>query len=270
MAGCGGSAKESASSSAGSASSPRGGADTGMPGVGGAGVSHDDGPVALGGSNAGAGSPGAGNSASVSSQGGAGAGTCDGDFDKVAAIWGDCPPTLCAALASAESCNAIPQTGVTTRIETCDALTVITHDFSTHGKACYYSNPGTIPGAISAQEPKLVGATAWDDVPTYCDRTSNSIKTGAQCSGASLSRILCDGSSNADGAAGANGGEDTAPEAGPRACFNLFSHSCEPCCPTQTPECTGKPDGYPGYRCTQAANSYCSCACASEQWSCGC
>jgi hypothetical protein len=42
------------------------------------------------------------------------------------------------------------------------------------------------------------------------------------------------------------------------------------CCPDPVPDCTGKPDGYPGYHCVARDNHFCSCACNGGQWSCGC
>jgi len=134
---------------------------------------------------------------------------------------------------------------------------VLTLDYGTHSKECYYAPLGF------PRLPTLVGAAAVDDTPTYCGGTSFRIEadtTGKCDDGTTAPEIVCDG------------GSDDAPSSDipPPACFNRFSNTCEPCCPTTEPECTGKPNGYPGYRCTVENNSYCSCACASGAWNCGC
>jgi hypothetical protein len=260
-AGCGGSAQDSVH-----------GGEAGSANVSHAGQS----PVAPGGSgNLDPGTSGAGNGPAVPAEGGiTEPGACVGTLDEVAAAWwGHCPPTLCAGLVWAETCPAIP--GETTEVGTCGELRTISLEFGTHGKACYYQLTG-----LDGGEPKLVGAAAWDDTPTYCDQTSFRIKAGiipGDCELSNDFEVVCgssllgapDPSGGADGGAGADG-DDTPPKAGPKACYDALSSSCQPCCPTETPDCTGKPNGYPGYRCTQAPNSSCSCACASEAWSCGC
>lgn len=256
IAGCGGSARDvTHEATAGNASSSLGGQNAGA--VGGSG-------------NAGAGTSGAGNGAGVPSQGGApGASICRGDFDEVAAIWADCPRTLCAGLAWAKSCDAIRQ-GPTTAVGICGGLNVITLDLGVHGKACYYAG-----GAFPSGEPKLVGASAWDDTTDFCKGTSFEIVTGSVPTDCNTNQfeMICDGTNDAqNGGAGGEAGAGGGDTAGPPGCynFNAFSSSCEPCCPTATPDCTGKPDGYPGYSCTPSANSSCSCSCGAGNWSCGC
>ena len=53
-------------------------------------------------------------------------------------------------------------------------------------------------------------------------------------------------------------------------CMNSFSGMPEPCCPKTPPDCSTKPDGYPGYGCTPSPGSFCSCTCEGGQWLCGC
>jgi|HubBroStandDraft_2_1064218.scaffolds.fasta_scaffold961557_1 hypothetical protein len=43
-----------------------------------------------------------------------------------------------------------------------------------------------------------------------------------------------------------------------------------PCCPVPAPDCSDKPDQYPGYICTPRDAPYCSCNCQQHVWSCGC
>jgi len=203
-------------------------------------------------------------------------GPCTGDLNTVASSWWTtCPPTLSAARAWAESCSAL-QPRAETRVTTCGLRVTITLDYATHGKECYYEVLPPCDG-----EGELVGAEAWDDVPSYCNGTSTQIQAGRtslRCArDAKQSRVVCVGTNpvepvdGAGGAAGA-GGEDPVPESGPAltACYNAFGSTCEPCCPTTTPECADKPDGYPGYACTPAPKSFCSCTCNGGQWRCGC
>jgi len=44
----------------------------------------------------------------------------------------------------------------------------------------------------------------------------------------------------------------------------------QPCCPNTPPDCSDKPDFYPGYLCVPAPQSYCGCACQSGRWECAC
>ena len=249
VGGCGGSARDIARAGAGNANSSLGGQNA----------------VGSGGSgNAGSGAAEAGNSTTAPAQGGSAgeASTCVGLFDEVAE---NCPLTLCGAMDWAQTCNTLEGGGAIADIGRCAGLSAITLDFGTHGTACYY--------ASGSGDPRLVGAAKWDDVPHYCHGTAFRIETGSTTTSACGTRpldskIICDASGAAaddGGDAGAGGGE-AAPKAG--SCFNALSNSCEPCCPAV--ECTGKPNGYPGYRCTPSANSFCSCTCSSEAWSCAC
>lgn len=42
------------------------------------------------------------------------------------------------------------------------------------------------------------------------------------------------------------------------------------CCPDPPPDCTSKPDGYPGYACVPPPASFCSCSCQGGMWQCAC
>lgn len=56
----------------------------------------------------------------------------------------------------------------------------------------------------------------------------------------------------------------------PPQCWNMFNNGTTPCCPGGSLDCTGKPDGYPGFGCTPSFNSYCSCTCFGGGAQCGC
>jgi hypothetical protein len=212
MAGCSGTVQDSAKGGAGSAGAALSAAPAGT---------GNDGP----------------NNSDVGAGASAGAGACVGELDQVAAAWGDCPATLCAAQVLAESCDSL-QIEEATEVGTCDMLRVITLEMgTTHGKDCYYDL------ASSNAEPKLVGAAAWDDTPTYCNGTSNRIeagKTTPNCGAFTQgSTTVCDrpsgvpngtGGNGAGGSgAGGSGGSEAPSHAPPAACFNALSHSCGPC-----------------------------------------
>jgi hypothetical protein len=68
-------------------------------------------------------------------------------------------------------------------------------------------------------------------------------------------------------------------EAGIKLCPDWFSQTYRPCCPSTPPDCTGKPDDYPGYLCTPDCADYgytgqgCgaawfACSCSHERWVC--
>jgi hypothetical protein len=62
------------------------------------------------------------------------------------------------------------------------------------------------------------------------------------------------------------------PDAGPvLGCKDLFGGG-QPsrCCPETKPDCSTKPDGWPGYTCTPPPESFCACQCQSGQWVCAC
>jgi hypothetical protein len=54
-------------------------------------------------------------------------------------------------------------------------------------------------------------------------------------------------------------------------CHNAFSGGAlTPCCASGGLDCTGKPDGYPGFGCTPSEGSFCSCTCSQGKSICGC
>ncbi len=68
-------------------------------------------------------------------------------------------------------------------------------------------------------------------------------------------------------------------EAGTKLCPNFSSQDYTPCCPADPPDCTGKPNGYPGYICTpdcanyqdagqSCAQAWFACNCQNERWMC--
>ncbi len=51
------------------------------------------------------------------------------------------------------------------------------------------------------------------------------------------------------------------PDAPPADCTDPFADGAAvPCCP-EHPECSTRPDGYPGYHCVKSNDNRCSCAC---------
>ena len=181
---------------------------------------------------------------------------CTGTLDEVKAASGEtCPDTLCAAGVWASACSSLPADLSSSTASECGDLRTFTINFSAkRGKACHYA-------VTRNAEPSLVGAEAWNDTATFCDGTSQRIDAGALPTNCPepAPRPLCDGA----GGAGA-------PGAPPAACFDLFNSVCEPCCPATQPDCSDKPDGYPGYACVSTANAFCSCTCGAGMWNCAC
>jgi hypothetical protein len=139
---------------------------------------------------------------------------------------------------------------------------LVEFDFSgTHGKGCFYATGN------------LMGAAAWDDVPTYCNGTSRTIVAGAYDTSwrNQVTPRICEGSSpSRDAGTDAPIKDAGSPSVPPANCYNLFSSTCQPCCSDPPPDCSGQADGYPGYTCTSTINRYCSCQCYSGKWLCGC
>ncbi len=80
------------------------------------------------------------------------------------------------------------------------------------------------------------------------------------------------GGSAQAGAGGGGGGAGGSADAGVDGlCHDEFSGgAAAPCCPDPPPDCSTEPDGYPGNHCVDRHNQFCSCACWSGQWQCGC
>jgi hypothetical protein len=206
------------------------------------------------------------------SGGEAGADTgCRGELNAIKATDVECPAELCAGTVSALACDALPAGVVKTSEAACDQkdgqrVRTLTFELSsTRRKACYYEQ------ADDFEAPALlVGARVWEDKETFCDRSASQVSAGVvpstDCFDES-SATLCDLTDPTQSA-------PVRPNVPARACFNGFSATCEPCCDTTPPDCTSKPQDYPGYDCTPSGDdggvSYCSCSCDHQQWTCEC
>ena len=181
----------------------------------------------------------------------------------------DCPATLCEARTLALSCANQTLSNYIGSCEGCtrnnDCFDVVAFDWGTHTQYCHYPRDGY------DRLTNLIGVTLEDDVPSYCSGTSRSIKGGtapATCDLNSATRIDCSGSnSGGTGGSGATGDAGVAP---PNNCYNNFMGMCTPCCPGGDLDCTGKPEGYPGYQCTPTSRDYCMCYCTEGQMRCIC
>jgi len=147
-----------------------------------------------------------------------------------------------------------------------DRIRTLAFQFSTRRKACYYAQATFEAPAL------LVGAEAWDDTPDL-NGTKSHVAAGsyppAKCPFPARSSTLCDPQTAAS--------PPPNPAIPARGCFDAWSATCEPCCDNahdKDPDCTGKPEGYPGFACTPPIDhgrvSYCSCSCEAEQWTCAC
>jgi hypothetical protein len=246
----------------------------GAPGTGGTGSIGGAGNTSTSGGTLGSG----GTVTGGNSAGGASPAACTDTLDAVRkSSFGDCPATLCEAQASATSCR--PQTGSSTigSCGTCgpsdysNCYGFVRFDWGTHSKTCYYG--GQSPNGRYERVTDLIGMMVSDDVPSYCNQTSYTLRGGdvpASCDGNASTRIDCAGSG-----LGGNGGSGSTNDAGQNAapaalCYNNFNGTCQPCCSSNKPDCTEKPDGYPGYDCTPANGGWCSCNCEGGQWLCAC
>lgn len=192
---------------------------------------------------------------------------CTGPINTVSALWGfACPINICDVEAMASNCAGLPTS--VTRLSIWKYFPVsyelVEFNFSgTHGKGCLYARGN------------LTAASGWDDVPTYCNGTSRTIVAGTYDTSwvSQVTPRTCEanGSSRDAGPdAPSQDAEAGAPVVPPATCFNLFSSTCQPCCPDPAPDCTGKPNGYPGYACTSMPDRFCSCQCYGGKWECGC
>jgi hypothetical protein len=96
------------------------------------------------------------------------AGPCTDSLDNVSKTFGDCPATFDGNLGT----FFCPTTVLSQRAAgIVEDKQVIFVSWLTHGKACVYG----LADAGSA----LVGAIAFDDVPSFCARTSPQVNAGA-------------------------------------------------------------------------------------------
>lgn len=261
-AGCSGRALETTGGAAGT--SGHEGLIGGSSGSVGTGGSSGTSPIAT------AGYPGAG-STSTGVAGGLGSGGSDGCVDSLdmvsQALGTTCPSNLCPALASATSACDSPLGASSTTEQTCGSLHAVTTNTSSGEiKTCVYSSDVLVGDA------RLVGAFASGANGAFCNGTSSTISAGQLLAGCVAGPIVLVCSQPELGVEGGAGGA-TDPQRPAATCFDSWANTCAPCCPATAPDCTGKPDGYPGYSCSQGDGndqSECTCACAAGMWQCVC
>lgn len=158
------------------------------------------------------------------------------------------------------------------------------------GTYCNYEGPpcsyGPLCGSFPTQSASCVGYTWSMSIsscnppappvpPSDCD---NPVAAGTPCSEETAHcRGPCSNSWQADNVC-TNGMWTFAAvvTCGPNAsnapqCRNQFSGGAlTPCCAAGSLDCSGKPDGYPGFGCTPGDGSYCSCTCYGGAVVCGC
>jgi len=118
---------------------------------------------------------------------GSGPAVCTGELNTVAAAWWlECPSKYCAALAWVQGCQSLPSRP-TARAGDCQDLKVVTLEYGTHSKECYYS------ASTGSESSELVGAAATDDTPSYCAQSSHRIEAGTTA--ACVPAIVCDDTS---------------------------------------------------------------------------
>jgi len=189
-----------------------------------------------------------------------GANRCVGTLEQASQALGfSCPKALCAARVLAANCRALPRGMLKTATHGCaesSALQGVSFELSaTRRKVCFYAQQK------KWDEPQLVGVDAWDDQARYCSGTAARISAGrvrTECIGP-IDSTACD----------LEHPEQSQPQLGgpPRACFLI--NSCEVCCPDVAPDCSDKPDGYPGYECARPApDNINPCVCRAGRWSC--
>ena len=170
-----------------------------------------------------------------------------------------CPAEYCAGKIASSFCGSLPG-GV---INSSAQQLVLSFELSpTRRKVCYYRGSGLgTPGGG-----KLSGAATWDDQASFCGGTATHIIGGGApaASDSQNETTLCDLARPTQ--------DQAADPTAPRACFNDFSNSCEPCCPATPPDCTAKPAESASYGCTPSApgNTFCTCHCGGGSWSCAC
>jgi hypothetical protein len=131
----------------------------------------------------------------------------------------------------------------------------------TGGKSA--GNGGSVPGTAGAGG---VLTDCSDVLPESKACSSSGAHCGGPCSDSWQADYVCDAGAWTYGRVVPCGPDAShAPQ-----CHNSFSGgSLTPCC-GKTLDCTGKPDGYPGFGCTPDENSFCSCNCSAGMKVCGC
>jgi hypothetical protein len=223
------------------------------PGGTGGGSGQQSGPPSTGGAY-----PGSSEINPSTGTGGSPGAGCTGDLDAVGAVWGvACPPTFCEAQAMVSNCASLPQNVARVSINSNLWTGLVKFELSgAQRKGCVYSGN------------ELTGDLAWDDVASFCNGTSTSIVAGTAGTYSAYWSTqfpqVCD-STNLKGVA--RGSDEDAGVVPPASCFTIYG--CLPCCSDPLPDCTNKPNGYPGYSCAPGGD-YCSCQCSSGKWYCGC
>jgi len=183
---------------------------------------------------------------------------CNATLQEASNAFGiPCPGGVCAATAWGQTCDALPvsvlNTTESTSVTATKLRTITINISATQGKACHYEIPYWLNGGDG---PRLTGAEAWGDTNEFCGGKSKRIAAGTLPPDGTSSppRLLCEG-----------GAQSTEP---PRGCFGPFFGICGSCCPAEPPDCSGKPDGYPGYTCIPADNAFAACSCWQGSWEC--
>jgi hypothetical protein len=178
---------------------------------------------------------------------------------NVPSLGSGCPATLCAAQVWASACGSFRSSSGSSSLNVCgDVLTITVNYSETRGRSCYYD---VRAGAVGTNG-NLVGLEYWDGAGSFCGGTSQHVRAGrvpTNCDESSA-QALCDGTTSSAAPA----------QEPPAACFDLFSRTCAPCCEATPPDCSDKPDGYPGYKCVSRENAFCSCSCGAGSWKCAC
>lgn len=208
-------------------------------------------------------------------QAGASQVSCTGSLDAVNRALGPaCPASLCEASAWAPaSCSLRNGVQTTSGMFCADQLRGISFELADGvSKSCFYKanrRLGPATAGPNTADGDLVGVVVTDTTSHFCDGSSNTISAGQSLLPDDCTAQLrwCTRSENNGDAGASNLG---APEEPIRACFNSFSNACEPCCSPTPVDCSDKPSGYPGYRCTVEDGSFCSCDCTRGEWLCGC
>lgn len=225
--------------------------------------------VATGGMVNTAGNGGRGGSTYLEQAGKAGsAGWCELSLQEVSMFRPTCPATYCEARALERTECASSYRWVTD--SNCDDWREVRIvPGAPYIKSCvYHAN-------------ELVGATLRNDTPPVTGCAAYAVVGGQwspNCSQWTTATICNNWSTGSAGASGSAGAADIRqlPDAN---CYNHWAFDCAPCCAATPPDCSDKPDGYPGYKCTVAAGSSggnsisaydCDCDCRSGLWSCEC
>ncbi|HEX4339451.1 MAG TPA: hypothetical protein VH062_26275 [Polyangiaceae bacterium] len=127
--------------------------------------------------------------------------------------------------------------------------------------------PPLTGGAGSAGGTPPVVPDCESPAPAGTPCAASSLRCAGPCSNSWRVEIVCKkGTWEFDRVVTCGPNASTAPQ-----CANSFSSGeLTPCCTEGGLDCTGKPDGYPGFGCTPGAGSFCSCTCYGGVSRCGC